>query len=894
LSDEQPAELPTGTVSMLFSDIEGSTALLSRLGPAYVQALTAQRNVLRSAWSAHAGIEMGTEGDSFFVVFSTAPAAVAAAMQAQRELADYPWPEGETVRVRMGVHTGSPVVHDGGYVGMDVHRAARIAGAAHGGQVVLSEVTARLIEAAGLPADVRLKDLGSHQLKDIPQAEHLFQLTIAGLQSEFPALKTLGAGSSLPRPATPLVGRDGELAELTAVLRSPDVRLMTLTGPGGSGKTRLAIGVAQRLTDAFPDGVYFVSLAAATTAEVMWTSIAEVLDVPPEGRIPPGFFLHVAHRSALFVLDNLEQLHGADAVVAELLTQAPQVVVIATSRRPLHVQAEHEHAVPPLELPDDSSLSDAERSGAVQLFVQHACKVKASFRLSSANAADVVALCRRLDGLPLAIELAAARVKLLSPAALLTRLDKALDLSATGNQVLARQKTLRDTIGWSYDLLTPVQQTFFRALGVFAGGADLDAIEAVCSDIDGFVDAFDLVAELVDASLVAVADGPDGEPRVSLLETIRGYARDRLASAGELDKVREKHARHYLGVAEELGPLVSGHQRLEARDRLETEHDNIREALAWALQHEKPADPAGQAPAELRLCIAMNYFWHARGYYSEARRWNGDAVKHAAGSASPELATCLTLLAEHQLILGDHRGARESATRSVDVCRDLTTTNGLLVAALTTLALVEAELGRSSAARWGYQQALTISRDADDNRQLSRLLGGFGLFEAREHNYERAFELFSEARDLAVQLEDPTYSLTNQHNVACTLRQMGQPAQAEQQMRHEIPAFLDHNEPAMLVFLSEDYAAVLAELGDHRRAVELLGAVDAFNERLGTSRSPAQQAEIEAPLAKARAAISVESWDEAYQQGRAKTVEAALAEAHAARQDADPPPLHCG
>ncbi|MEJ7741248.1 MAG: adenylate/guanylate cyclase domain-containing protein [Nocardioidaceae bacterium] len=325
-------ELPSGTVTLLFSDVEGSTVLLSRLGPAYTEALDGQRQVLRTAWSAHGGTELGTEGDSFFVVFSTAEGAVAAATQAQRELVTFPWPGGERVRVRVGMHTGTPAVHDGGYVGMDVHRAARVAGAAHGGQVVVSSATAELVTSC-LPDGVGLRDLGRHQLKDIAQAEHVFQLTIDGLQGDFPPLKTLGAASSLPVPATALVGRDGELAELAALLRTPGVRLVTLTGPGGSGKTRLAIGAAEQLVDVFLDGLYFVPLAAVTTTDVMWTTIAEALDVPPEGRIPPGFFSHVAHRSALFVLDNLEQANGADAVVVELLERS------AAGRSSRHIEA---------------------------------------------------------------------------------------------------------------------------------------------------------------------------------------------------------------------------------------------------------------------------------------------------------------------------------------------------------------------------------------------------------------------------------------------------------------------------------------------------------------------------------------------------------------------------
>lgn len=467
----------------------------------------------------------------------------------------------------MGLDTGTPTIHEGGYVGMDVHRAARIAGAAHGGQVVLSAATAQLVGGC-LPDATALRHLGSHQLKDIAQAEHLFQLAIDGLPSDFPPLKTPGAATSLPRPATPLVGRDGELAELTALLSSPDVRLVTLTGPGGSGKTRLAVGVAHQLIERFADG--FVPLAAATSADVIWSSIGEVLDLPPEGRLPPRFFTYVAPPAFLFVLDNLEQLHALDDVVAELLHHAPQVVVIATSRRPLRIPGEYDHAVPPLGLPESGSVEHVEEFGAVRMFIEHAKMAKSSFHLTAGNAAEVAELCRRLDGLPLAIELAAARTKLLSPKALLARLDQALDISAaSGSRVDARQKTLRETIAWSYQLLGPAHQAFFRGLGGFAGGADLDAITAVTADILTDSDPLDMIGDLLDASLVIVTEDRAGEPRVGMLETIRAYALDELRMAGEFNVVRSAHAVRFLTVVAQLMPQMggSGDQLLDVRRR---------------------------------------------------------------------------------------------------------------------------------------------------------------------------------------------------------------------------------------------------------------------------------------------------------------------------------------
>jgi predicted ATPase/class 3 adenylate cyclase len=876
--------LPSGTVSMVFSDIEGSTVLLSRLGPSYADALDGQRRVLRAVWVAHGGTEMGTEGDSFFVVFPSAPDAVHAVSRAQRDLAAYAWPGGERVRVRMGVHTGSPTVHDGGYVGMDVHRAARIAGAAHGGQVVVSEATARLVQGH-LPDGVGLRDMGSHQLKDIPQAERLFQLTIDGLQADFPALKTLGAASSLPRPATPLVGRDGELAELAAVLGSPGVRLVTLTGPGGSGKTRLAVGLARRLVESFPDGVYFVPLAGVTVSEVMWTTIGEVLDVPPEGRVPPGFFTHVAHRSALFVLDNLEQIPGADEVVSQLLAEAPQVVAVATSRRPLHVGGEHEHPVPPLELPESDSMDTMERSGAVQLFVQHAQMVSPRFRLTDANTADVAAVCRRLDGLPLAIELAAARVKLLSPHALLNRLHTALDITATDRQVPSRQQTLRDTIGWSYRLLTPDLQTLFRRLGVFAGGADLDAISAVTSDDDsdgagGRADPLEMVAGLVDASLLTIGEDAQGEPRVGMLETVRAYALDQLAATGELDAVRERHAEHYLGSAEGLSPLLRTPEYVTARTRFETEHDNLREALAWAVQPDQTAvTPAGRAQLGLRLCAAAYGFWRASGYFAEGRRSLERTIDRAGASDGLELARCLGLLAITLRMSGAVDRAHEYATAGVNMHRRLHDTS-TLPQALSILANIEADRGHPAAARPLLEEAVRVTRETGNNEQLLRTLGEFANLEGYERNYQRALQLGAEALVIARELGDRSDVLTCQHNMACILRQLGRVEEAQAQMHDLIPQIVELNEPDFLVDLAEDYAAILADLGDHHRAVRLFGAADATRERLAIVRPASLQAETADSFTKTHAALTPEEWNAAYQGGRSSTIEDALTQVH--------------
>jgi predicted ATPase/class 3 adenylate cyclase len=875
--------LPSGTVSLLFSDIEGSTLLLSRLGADYAKALDGQRRVLRKAWVEHGGTELGTEGDSFFVVFPTAEGAVSAAAQAQRELAAFDWPDAVQVRVRMGVHTGTPAVHDGGYVGMDVHRAARMAASAHGGQVVVSQATAHLVDGS-LPIGVQLRDLGSHQLKDLPTTEHLFQLAIDGLPAQFPPLKTLGAASSLPRPVTPLVGRDGELAELSRLLFSREVRLVTLTGPGGSGKTRLAVGLAQQLIERFADGVYFVPLASDTSADVIWTSIGEVLDLPPEGRMPPRLFTHVAPRAVLFVLDNLEQLHGADDVVAELLDHAPQVVVIATSRRPLRIPGEYDHAVPPLELPKSGSVDQVEEFGAVRMFVEHAKMAKSSFHLTEDNTADVVQVCRRLDGLPLAIEVAATRIKLLTPRALLARLDTALDLAAGGHRP-SRQQTLRNTIAWSYQLLTPPQQAFFRRLGVFAGGADLDAVTAVTSDILDGADPLDLVAELNDASLTIIAEGADGEPRIGMLETIRSYARDQLQAAGELDKARRIHCEHYRSVAQELSLRIgsAAAQLLDARRRLEVELDNFREALDWALE---PGELLG-SPSEQQvrmgqtLCAQLCDLWKYGGHYAEARRWCERAVSLQSGPDTAQLGRCLAKLSDIARVQGDIERAREAAMDSVAVWRRLGRKHGL-PESLNVLGRSAMLLGDLRVARSAFAEALSLSEEINDLGQKLTALTHLANMENMEGNFERSVELDKAAAATHLQLGNTMGLLVSYHNIACALRDMGRPEEAHRKMSEQIPQLLRLAGPEGLMTTGEDYGAVLADLGEYQHAIRLLGAVDAMRERNGTPRDLNQQTWIGQSFATARAAMPDKSWDQQYQAGRTMTVEQALTEANAA------------
>ena len=879
--------LPSGTVTLLFSDVEASTALLGRLrGPLYAEVLEAQRRVLRAAWAEHLGTELGTEGDGFFVAFSTAGDAVAAAVQAQRGLAEYPWPQGEQVRVRIGVHTGAPISHQDGYVGMDVHRAARIAAAANGGQVVISDATSHLLSDS-LPKGVELLDLGSHLLKDFPAPQRLYQLQMAGLPSEFPPLKTLGAAASLPVPATDLVGRDAELAGLAALLRTPEVRLVTLTGTGGSGKTRLAIAFAQRVVEAFPDGVYFVPLADVTSQDVMWTTIATVLDLPSEVRTPSRVLSQMAQRNALIVLDNLEQLPGADRVVSDVLASAPRVTIVATARRPLHVAGEHEYHVPGLEVPHPQELSTAERAGAVRLFVQQATMVRSGFALTDDNVADVVEVCRRLDGLPLAIELAAARAKVLSPSALVGRLDKVLEFKDAGVDRPMRQQTLRATIAWSHDLLTSTQRVFFRRLGVFAGGADMDAILAVTTPEDG-TDPLDLVSGLVDANLATVTETPNGEPRVGMLVTVRAYANEQQQLAGEIDLVHKAHAQHYVSVAQRYGPVfyiwAQGQELLDGRRVLEVELDNFREALRWALGPDHPGHiSTDNARLALRLSAELVRFWSWGGYLGEARAWLEQALRLASDDDTIERGKCLVGLAEVLLDQGHISDARASAATSVEMFRRLGD-KVELAQALRQLGFAEVERGDMPAARRACEESHSLVMDSGDQLRLGSSLADLAFVEAAHHRFDRSLELYRGAIDTHRKVGAELAVLHDRQNMAYTLRMMGQLDDAHDELWHQIPRLAQFADPGWLIAFAEDYGAVLAELGDSKLATQLLGSADAMRDKRGTPRSPVQDAQISQAFAKARAALPPATWDLEYHRGARRPVEDALTAAYSARR----------
>ena len=609
--------LPTGTVTFLFTDIEGSTRLMQELGDRYVQAQVEHHAILREAFRSGDGRELRTEGDSFFCVFESALDGCRAAAQAQREFARHEWPDGKPIRVRIGMHTGEAPLVGAEYIGLDVHHAARVAASAHGGEVVLSEATRGLVEGS-LPAGLSVRDLGMHRLKDLSRPERLFQLVIDGAPNDFPALRTLeSTPNNLPTQLTSFVGRERDVEEGKKLLRN--TRLLTLTGPGGMGKTRLSLQIAADVVNVFEGGVYFVPLSAVRDPDLIASAIAQSLGIQVSGnRLPvDAVNEYLMDRDVLLVLDNLEQLLPDGApVIAKLLQASPRVKVVASSRAALKIYGEQELALEPLRTPSLRalpSLAALSQFEAVALFIERAVAAKHDFHVTNENAPAIAGICERVDGLPLAIELAAARIKLFSPQALLARLETSASVLGSGSRDLpSRQQTLKGAIAWSYDLLDDPHKKLFSRFSVFARGASLEQAEGVCGpESELGVDVLTGLDELADQSLLRPLPDYD-EPRLIMLQVIRDYAFETLEASGEADEIRNRHAEAMQRLAEDAAPHLFGSEQKKWLDRLELDHDNFRAAFDWSVSH-------GNAKRALSLGAAFWRFWQFRGHLREGR-----------------------------------------------------------------------------------------------------------------------------------------------------------------------------------------------------------------------------------------------------------------------------------
>lgn len=630
------ARLPTGIVTLLFTDIEGSTQLWGQYPQAMAVAHARHDKILREAIQSNDGYVFQVIGDEFCAAFDTAEGAVRAAVKSQLDLYAENW--GETpIRVRMGIHTGKAELQEDrlyhGYITLS--HAERVMSVAHGGQVLLSSTTQQLVQDE-LPEGVELHDLGQQQLKDLSRPEHLFQLNMAGLSSDFPPLNTLeSTRHNLPVQLTSFVGREEELAEVKNLLQ--DTHVLTLTGPGGTGKTRLSLQLVTEVLKEFPDGVWLVELAPLADPTLVVPTVASTLGVreQPGRTILDALMDYVRAKSMLLLLDNCEHLIEACAQLTHtLLRAAPRLKILATSRESLGIAGETAYRVPSLPFPKEQQLHDLEvlaKNDCVRLFVDRAVAAYPSFHLQEKSAAAIAVICRRLDGIPLAIELAAARTKVFPPEEIASRLDDRFRLLTGGSRTaLERHQTLFALIEWSHNLLSEAERMFLRRLAVFAGGWSFEAAQAVCGEaIDE--DVLDLLTHLVDKSLVAVEEEAE-EARYRLPETIRQYARDKLFESGEAEKVRDRHLDFFLRFAETAEPNLRGKEQLEWLNRVETEHDNLRTALGWSLE-------SGKSENALRLLGAVSYFLTLRGYFSEGNKWLDDALALAEREQSRRIAS---------------------------------------------------------------------------------------------------------------------------------------------------------------------------------------------------------------------------------------------------------------
>ncbi len=836
----------------MFTDIEGSTRLVETLGTAgWRPVLERHRQLVRAALETHHGLEIGTEGNSFFAVFRDPIEAVAATAEAQRSLAAEAWPAHVAVRVRMGLHLGiGELDADGSYIGHDVHRAARVAAAASGGQVLLSE-TAVAIVANHLPDGVALRQLGSHRLKDL-RPERIAQLDLDGMPADFPPIRSLDARpNNLPTELTSFVGRERELAEARALLER--ARMVTLTGPGGTGKTRLALQLAAAVAHEYPDGVWFVALGPVRESELVPSVIAHTLDIgdDPSQRPLDTLSAALAERRMLLVLDNLEQVISAGASLAEILRRAPLIRMLTTSRAPLRISGEQEFPVPGLpapveldhlgpyqreQLPESLRRHDPETLlgfESVNLFVARGRAVRPGFELTETNAGDVALIVAHLGGAPLAIELAAARLRFLTPAAIRERLEGRLDLPGAGAaDAPERQRTLRGAIAWSDELLDPPVRRLFRRLGVFVGGFDLACAEAVAGPPDELgIDVLDGLAALVDQSLVR-SDEIAGEPRFSLLEPIREYALEELSASGNETLIRERHARAYDRLARDLEPALAGAGQRDALDRLELEHANLRQALEWA-------EETGDAELALGLVAAVWRLWQKRGHLREARaRVEALLSRPWFEHARPPLrARAHEVMGGIIYWHGDMLGARPHYQRRWTSGGPTATARRSRMPCTTCRSatrwrargLIEPEIATGQ-----LQEALGIYRALGDDRGTANVLWGIGIQAYFRNSNEEAASAFEEALGLYRKAGDRTQEAWALHQLGSARLKLGDVDTARRHVRDALRIFDQAGDVAGVSLALDDLSAVAVGDGDLPRAARLQGLARRIQASSGT------------------------------------------------------------
>jgi predicted ATPase/class 3 adenylate cyclase len=860
--------MPTGRIALLFTDIEGSTRHLGRLGDQYADALAAHHRILRRVFSLHAGSEVSTAGDAFFVAFASADDAVAAAADAQRALAAHSWPGATPILVRIGIHVGTPTLWHNEYVGMDVHRCARVCSAGHGGQVLLSQSAVSAMSHP-LPEGLALSDLGAHLLKDLEHPEHLFQLEVAGLRTEFPAPRSLTRTTNLPLAPTPFIGRETELAAVCERLTRDDVRLLTLTGPGGTGKTRLSLQAAEKLCDRYADGVYFVPLAPLDEPDLVAQTIAETLHVRDTAGAPAitAVIEYLSDKNVLLVIDNFEQVVDAAPVVAEILTASPGTEILVTSRLPLNLRAEHEYAVPPLRLPPPDrrlGLPDLAEYESVRLFLDRVSAFQPDTVLDAANAEAIVGICRSLDGLPLAIELAAARTRVMSATALFDSLSDGLSMLTGGpRDADARHQNLRDTIAWSHRLLAEPERQLFDRLGVFADGFTLDAAEQVCGDEVNLVDA---LQGLVAASLVRRDPDSDHE-RYTMLQTIRSYASERLVESGDDADVRRRHAEYFAHLGYEIEQQRGHPVHAERFRALSVEHVDLRSAIDWSLDH-------GATELAGRLLWGLWRFWVSRGLLAEGRQ-RAHRVVNATAAAPEELrARVLVAASEIARFGGDYLVAVEHKENAVPLLHALGDEQ-LAAAVLCDLGDIAGALGDFDRAAALQEEALAIRRLAGSATGVPRVLASLGWTRLMQGDLHAASRALEESLELARAINHEEFVATSLRHLGEVARLRGDVPEAAKLLAEALELAYRTNQRLVLQDTLGALAVLASTAQDHMQACRLLGGTEELSREAGSAVRGAD--ELNALVEEARRHVSQAALDQALQEGAAMSLEALVA-----------------
>ncbi len=867
-----------GVVTFLFTDIEGSTRLWEQEPERMRPALACHDAIARGTVERNRGTVVKMSGDGIHAAFADPLDAVTATLELQQALADPAATGGIVLRVRCGLHAGVDERRDNDFFGRAVNRAARITSVAHGGQVLLSQAVAALL-GDRLPAGVTLRDLGAVRLRDLARPEQIYQVVAPALRTDFPALRTLETvPNNLLQQVTSFIGRERELAEVERLLGN--ARLLTLLGVGGIGKTRLSLQVAAQTMNEYPDGVWLVELAPLTDARLVPQAVASVLGVKEEAGRPviEALKKHVRDRHLLLILDNCEHLlHTCADLAQQLLQSSSRLKILTSSREHLHVDGEATYSVPALAVPDPSSVVTPKAEAqyeSVRLFCDRAAAAQPSFHLTEQNAAAIGEICRRLDGIPLAIELAAARVHGLSVDNIAARLNDRFQLLTRGSRTaLPRQQTLRALIDWSYDLLSEPERTLFRRLAVFAGGWTLAAVESVGagSNIEQS-DVLDLLTQLVEKSLVALE--PEGG-RYGLLETVRQYAQERLTESGEEETTRARHLAFYLALAEKARPELVGPQQGAWLGQLDLERENLLSAHAWA-EHAEGGGPLG-----LRLVCSVKHYWIIRGFLGLGLRVTVEALTRR-GAQERNFARCSALLDAGQLgcVMGNYGDAQRYLAESLAIAREIGNT-GMVALVLQPLGVASLGQGDLAGARGHFEEALTLARQLGNKREIAAALNCLAQVHRVEGALVTAEPLYDNVVELARELGDRESIAIGLLNLAMVAIGLGS---ADRVRTHllEVLAIVDEigSKPAGLSAL-EVCAGFAAMHREWEQAARFFGAAEAQMRQTGLHRDPADEAFLVPLIALARRALGATPFAAAEAAGAALAYKQALAEARA-------------